>query len=161
MSEDGSVAYFVEGQTRETQAEQYSDTVLKALDPFKFLKHVVRAIVFVRPKCSHRCFSLKGSPLKPVQILKHAARISTEQTSMRTKWFERIAIQIVQAHLLNAVSESTVSNTELSLCLGPHRIPGRELSELLLFVYQSELTEFFFRRAHRVSAKLSEFSVPK
>ena len=31
----------------------------------------------------------------------------------------------------NTVSESTVSNTELSEFFGPHRVPGRELSEFL------------------------------
>ena len=36
--------------------------------------------------------SLKGFPLKPVPILKHATRISTEQTSMRTKWSKHITI---------------------------------------------------------------------
>ena len=45
----------------------------------------MRAILSLRPKCSHRCVSLKESPLKPVLILKHATRTSTEQTSMRTK----------------------------------------------------------------------------
>ena len=35
----------------------------------------------------------KKSPFfKPVLILKHGTRISTEQTSMRMKWFEHIAI---------------------------------------------------------------------
>ena len=29
----------------------------------------------------------EGFPLRPVLILKHATRMSTEQTSMRTKWF--------------------------------------------------------------------------
>ena len=42
----------------------------------------------VQPKCSHRCVSWKEPPLKPVQILKHTTRKSTEQMSMRTKWFE-------------------------------------------------------------------------
>ena len=35
----------------------------------------------------------------------------------------------------NTVSESTVSNTELSEFFGPHRVPGRELSEFLLACY--------------------------
>ena len=35
----------------------------------------------------------------------------------------------------NTVSESTVSNTELSEFLGPHRVPGRELSEFLSAYY--------------------------
>ena len=56
----------------------------------------------MRPKCSHRCISLKEFPFKRVLILKHANRISTEQTSVRTKWFKRIAIQIVQGHLLTS-----------------------------------------------------------
>ena len=64
----------------------------KALDMFKHLRHVIRAILSVLPKCSHRCVSLKESPLKPVLLLKHATRISTEQTSVRMKWFKHIAI---------------------------------------------------------------------
>ena len=50
----------------------------------------------------------------------------------------------------NTVSESTVQNTELSEFFGPHRVPGRELSEFLsahLCVCQSE----FF-------AELSDFA---
>ena len=35
----------------------------------------------------------------------------------------------------NTVSESTVSNTELSEFFGPHRVPGRELSEFLSAYY--------------------------
>ena len=61
-------------------------------DTFNFWRHVMRAILPVRPKCSHRCVSLKESPLKLVQVLQHAARVSTEQTSMRTKWFKHVAI---------------------------------------------------------------------
>ena len=33
----------------------------KASDTFKFLRHVMRAILSVRPKCSHRCVSVKES----------------------------------------------------------------------------------------------------
>ena len=64
----------------------------KAPDTFNFLRHVMRAILSVRPKCSHRCVSLKETPLKPVQILKHTTQNSAEQTSMRTKWFKLIGI---------------------------------------------------------------------
>ena len=53
-------------------------------------RHVVRAILSVRPNCSHRCVSLKEFPLKIVLILKHVTRISTEQTSTRTKWFKHL-----------------------------------------------------------------------
>ena len=60
----------------------------KAPDTLKFLRQVMRAILSVRPKCSHRCASLKETPLKPVQILKHITKNSAEQTSMRTKWFK-------------------------------------------------------------------------
>ena len=60
----------------------------------------MRSILSVRPKCSHRCASLKETPLKPVQILKHTTNNSAEQTAMRTKWFKHIAIKIVQALLL-------------------------------------------------------------
>ena len=60
--------------------------------PSNFLRHVMRAIWSVRPKCSHRCVSLKETPLKPVQSLKHTTKDSAEQTAMRTKWFKHIAI---------------------------------------------------------------------
>ena len=73
----------------------------KVLDTFNFLRHVMRAIWSVRPKCSHRCVSLKETPLKPVQILSHTSKNSTEQTAMRTKWFTHIAILTVQAHFLS------------------------------------------------------------
>ena len=66
--------------------------VREAPDTFNFLKHVMRAIWSVRPKCSHRCVSLKETPLKPVQSLKHSTENSAEQTVMRTKWFKHIAI---------------------------------------------------------------------
>ena len=59
----------------------------------------MRAILSVRPKCSHRCVSLKESPLKPVLIPKRASRVSTEQTSMRKKWFEYIANSTLLKHL--------------------------------------------------------------
>ena len=36
-----------------------------APDTFNFLRHVMRAILSVRPKCSHRCVSLKENPSKP------------------------------------------------------------------------------------------------
>ena len=62
--------------------------VRKVPDTFTFLRHVMRAILYVRPKCSHRCVSLKETPLKPVQNLKHTTKDSTEQTAMRTKWFK-------------------------------------------------------------------------
>ena len=39
----------------------------KAPDTFNFLRHAMRAILSFRPKCSHRCVSLKETPLKPVQ----------------------------------------------------------------------------------------------
>ena len=67
--------------------------------------HVMTASLSVRPKWSHRCVSLKEFPLKLVQILQHATRASTEQASMRTKWFKHIENLIVQAHLLFFVGE--------------------------------------------------------
>ena len=71
----------------------------------------------------------EGIPFKPVLILKHATRTSTEETSVRTEWLKHIAIQIGTGP--NTVSESTVSDTELSESFGPHRVPGREVSEFL------------------------------
>ena len=63
----------------------------------------------------------------------------------------------------NTVSESTVSNTELSEFFGPHRVPGRGLSEFTrspLFVCKCELTESFAELTE-FAAELSEFSLPK
>ena len=67
-------------------------SVRRAPDTFNFLRHVMRAIWSVRPKCSHRCVFLKETSLKPVQSLKHTTKNSAEQTVMRTKWFKHIAI---------------------------------------------------------------------
>ena len=63
----------------------------------RFLRHVMRAISSVWPKCSHRCVSLKESPLKPVLIPKHATRMSTEQT-------ERNGLNISRFKLLRRIS---------------------------------------------------------
>ena len=41
--------------------------VRNAPGTFNFLRHVMRAILSVRPKCCHRCVSLKETTLKPVQ----------------------------------------------------------------------------------------------
>ena len=85
-----------------TPAMTREKVVRKALDTFKkkCLRHVMRAIVSVRPRCSHSCVSLKEFPFKPVQILKHATRISTKQIRMRTKWAEHIAIPTLH-HLVD------------------------------------------------------------
>ena len=69
----------------------------KAPDMSKCLRQVMRATFSVRPKCSHKCASLKESPLKPALILNHATRISAEQTSMRMKWFKLIRIQCLHS----------------------------------------------------------------
>ena len=53
----------------------------------------------------------------------------------------------------DTVSESTVSNPEVSENFEPHRVPGTELSEFMsAYVCQSELTEFFI-------AELTEFAL--
>ena len=74
------------------QVEKSSPQIQKAPDTFNFLRHVLRAIWSVRPKCSHRRVFLKETPLKPVQSLKRTTENSAEQTVMRTKWFKHIAI---------------------------------------------------------------------
>ena len=63
----------------------------------------------------------------------------------------------------NTVSESTVSNTELSEFFGPHRVPGRELSELLSAYYLCAKTNSpsFFAELTEFAPKLSEFFSPK
>ena len=63
----------------------------------------------------------------------------------------------------NTVSESTVSNSELSEFFGPHRVPGSELSEFLSAYYLcvSPNSPSFFAELTEFAAKLSEFSLPK
>ena len=51
-------------------------------------------------------------PLQPMQILQHATRISTERTSMITKWFEHVVIQTVQEHLLNVPNISAIDQVK-------------------------------------------------
>ena len=82
----------------------------------------MRAILSVRPKCSHRGVSQKESPSKPVRILKHTTRISSEQTSMRTKWLKHIAIH-VQEHLLFEATH-TRSSPETSANSLSHKFFG-------------------------------------
>ena len=54
----------------------------------------------------------------------------------------------------NTVSENTVSNTELSEFFGPHRVPGRELSEFLSAYYLCDKANSpSFRRTPRVCPK--------
>ena len=62
--------------------------IRKAPDTFKFLRHVMRANLSVRPKCSHRCVSLKETPLKPVKILKHTTNNSAEQNAYENEMVE-------------------------------------------------------------------------
>ena len=62
--------------------------VRKAPDAFNFLRHIPKPIWSVRPKCSHRCVSLKETSLKPLPILKHTTKHFPEQTAMSTKWFK-------------------------------------------------------------------------
>ena len=66
----------------------------------------------------------------------------------------------------NAVSESTVSNTELSEFFGPHWVPGRELGELLSAYYlcAKANSPSFSQNSLSLpknSVRLSEFSSPK
>ena len=84
---------------------------------------------------------------------------------------ERYVLQIPDLSLLmtsvwnrpNTVSEKTVSNTELSEFFGPHRVPGRELSEFLssyCFCAKANLQNIFAELTE-FAAELSEFSIPK
>ena len=63
----------------------------KRLIRSKVLRHAMRTIFSIQPKCSHSRVSLKEPLLKPVLILNQATRISTEQKSMRAKSFKHIA----------------------------------------------------------------------
>ena len=76
--------FFWRGRQRNNMTEHLM--IRKATDAFKCLRHVMRALLSVRPRCSHIRVSLKESPLKPVLILQHVTSKATEQTSMRTKW---------------------------------------------------------------------------
>ena len=62
-----------------------------------------------------------------------------------------------------AVSESTVSNTELSEFFGARRVPGRELSEFLSAYYlcAKANSQIFFAELTEFAKGLAEFSLPK
>ena len=72
---------------------------------------------------------------------------SRSKRELRTWTLKHFGLQVL-GHGPNTVLESTVFNTELSENVGLHRVPGRPLG--LLFVCQSELSEFF--------AELTEFA---
>ena len=62
---DGFVDLNVNRQGLEAEPDiplQHLPIIRKAPDTFNFLRHVMRAIWSVRPKCSHRCVSLKETP---------------------------------------------------------------------------------------------------
>ena len=64
------------------------------------------------------CLS-EGISFKPVLTLKHATRTSTEQTSMKTKWFKHIAIQTVQELLLTWTRKETDRHINLYIGASP------------------------------------------
>ena len=67
--------------------------IREAPDTFNYLRHVMRASWSVRPKCSHRCVSLKGNLFETcANPQAHNQKLTAEQTAMRTKWFKQIAI---------------------------------------------------------------------
>ena len=63
----------------------------------------MRAILSVRPKCSHGCVALKEFPLKHVLILKHVTRVSIKQASMRMNGLNVSRVNHFQEHLLQEV----------------------------------------------------------
>ena len=63
----------------------------EAPDTLTFLRHVMRAVC-LSDQSALIDASRNETALKPVQILTHATRRSTEQTSVRTKRFRHIAI---------------------------------------------------------------------
>ena len=84
------------------------------------------------------------------------------KTSTRTKWFKRIAILTVREHLLSETGRIRFRGVRFQT---PNSVSFSGLTQFaprvplsLLFVCQSELTEFF---AELTAVKLSEFSSPK
>ena len=63
----------------------HSSMFRQELDAFRLWRNVLRVAASVRPKCCHRCASLKKSPMKVVLIPTQATKISAEQTSTRMK----------------------------------------------------------------------------
>ena len=72
-------------------------TLRIALDTFEFLRHVMGAISSVRPKCSHRCVSLKEFPFKLVPILKHA-----QDSNRATLYENEIVPTLLRWHVCRA-----------------------------------------------------------
>ena len=90
--------------------------VLRIPDLFTFLRHAMQATLSVRPKCSHRCVSLKQFPLKPVPILKHA---TTEQSSQKEKNVENpFKASAYQVLFLNWNSDAVILGTALRIFWG-------------------------------------------
>ena len=83
---------------------------------FKFLRHIMRAILSARPKFSHRCVSRRETPLKRVEILTHATRRSTEQMSMRTKFLNMSRFKLFRRISYSSKPKSGKSNGGLSKC---------------------------------------------
>ena len=84
--------------------------IRKAPGTFKCLRRVARAILSVRPKCSHRCVSLKESPLKHVS----SSSTGPEYQPSKPLW-ERNGFNINQGPLNGGVSNGGVSRSGLVL----------------------------------------------
>ena len=111
----------------------------------------MRAILSVRPKCSHRCVSLKETPLKPMQFLSHATRTSTEQTSMRTKW-----VKISRFKLLRSISYRRPRMSGRRMSGTSRRFPRHlqvALGNVSTSAFQSEVGEVFGEISGELQAK--------
>ena len=85
----------------------------EAPDTFNFLRHVMRAMWSVRPKCSHRCVSLNETPLKPVQILKSAQPFTQPSKPLWERNGLNIAIKLFRSisyDLLHGNGENACQN---------------------------------------------------
>ena len=120
------------------------------------------AMLFLKTKCLFEPFWIGPGSVFP-RLLPESQGCSVHQLR---KWFYGIRFVRGFGNRPNTVSESTVSDAELSESFGPHRVLGRELSEFLSAFYLcakasspsffAELTEFA-----QNSVRLSEFSSPE
>ena len=96
--------------------------------------------------------------LKHSHYSSHCSRALAPKRTQQTPLCQRTS---VFGNGPNTVSESTVSNTELSEFLGPHPAPRRELSEFLsAFCLCAKANSPSLRRIHEFAAELSDLSLP-
>ena len=127
------------------------------IEPEEFPIDLARGDVLSRPLAQEG----GTAPTQPdMLILTHATRISTEQTSMRTKWFKPVAIRTVQEHLLHKFSSETpkIHHFISSGCTVKASCPSDAQREQQM---QEMTTYYLLLDCPEMSAQCCKFNTPK